>query len=221
MRRRLAALLLLPVLAGCGGIPFREPAPLRMEAVDPAEMIARSRSALPERFRTTSSIVLEVAGRSVSALGITEVDRPGGTFTAVALNPMGLKLFELTGAPDGTISGSVLEALSRRGNAAAAIGEDIRRIYFDLAPSPAARNWKRAHALVFRQPSGAGELEFVFAGEGPDLVEKNFYGDSGIVWQAAYYEYRDWNGKRMPRGIVYRSYLRGYRLIIKVKEVLA
>lgn len=221
MRSRLLVLLLPLLIAGCSGIPFREPSPLRMEGIDPAAVIARFRSALPERFRATSSVVVEVAGGSVSALGITEVDRPAGTFTAVALNPMGLKLFELTGSPDGTTSGSVLEALSRHGNAATAIGEDIRRIYFDLVPSPAARSWKRAHSLVFRQPSGGGELEYVFAGEGPDLVEKNFYGDDGIVWQAAYYEYGDRSGKRMPHGIVYRSYRHGYRLIIKMKEILA
>lgn len=221
MRSRLLALLLLLLIAGCSGIPFQEPASLRMESIDPAAVIVRLRSALPERFRATSSVVVEMAGRSVSALGITEVDRVAGTFTAVALNPMGLKLFELTGAPDGTISGSVLEAISQRGNAAAAIGEDIRRIYLDLVPSPVARSWKRARALVFRQPSGGGELEYVFAGEGPDLAEKNFYGDDGIVWQAAYYEYGDWNGKRMPHGIVYRSYRHGYRLIIRMKEILA
>lgn len=218
---RLLALAACFVLAGCSSIPFREAEPASMEGKSPAGVLERFREATPERFRTTSSVVVGVAGRSISALGITEVDRIAGTFTAVALNPLGVKIFELTGAPDGTVSGSVLEAISQNGKAAAAIGEDIRRIYFDLVPSPTARIWKRSRAFVFRQPSGIGELEYVFAGKGPDLVEKNFYADGSIVWQAAYYEYDDWNGKRVPGGIVYRSFRHGYRLTIRMKEIAA
>ena len=168
--KRLLAIIVLLAAAGCARVPFEEPARVNMEGADPAVLVARFREEQPVRFRTMSSVVFEFGGRSVAALGVTEVDLAGGTFTAVALNPMGVKLFELAGAADGTISGFLIDAVAQgRAGAAQAIGEDIRRVYFDLLPAAGAASERRRDGVIFRAAHGSGSLVHVFAGEGGRL----------------------------------------------------
>ena len=217
---RFLPLLVWIFLAGCSAVPFQETAPVSMEGVDPAALLARFRDAVPERFRTMSSVVFEFAGKRVAALGVTEVDLAAGTFTSVAMNPMGVKLFELSGAPDGATSGFLIEAVAQgRKGAAQAIGDDIRRVYFGLLPGPGAKPERSRDRISFRTKAGAGTLVHVFAGADGFLVEKDLIEDGETVWKVRYYEYRMDRGKAYPRGIVLDNVRRGYRLIIRVKEI--
>ncbi len=42
-----------------------------------------------------------------------------------------------------------------------------------------------------------------------------------MIWKVRYYEYRHEGGKEYPMGIVLDNFQHGYRLIVKVKEILA
>ncbi len=101
------------------------------------------------------------------------------------------------------------------------VGEDIRRIYFDLLPPPGdpvqpdAQVTKRRYEVVFRQ----GELEYVFAGTGGYLVQKSCYNGFRLLWRVSYYEYQEKDGKIYPRGIILDNRKYGYRLIADLKEI--
>jgi hypothetical protein len=218
--RPVLVFLLMLAAAGCGSMPFPETVLVPIGPGDPRNLERFQRS-MPERFQLLNTVVFEYNWRKFSGIGYVDIDTRNKLFKVVCLNPMGVKLFELSGDQNSTTSHYAIAAFARYGDIAAAVSNDIRRIYFDLAPSPEARIWKRKYRISFFQPCGPGDMEYVFAGAGGDLVEKNYYEDGGIVWQASYYEYREQNGKRFPQGIIFLHYRHGYRLIVKVKEIKA
>ncbi|OGW48324.1 MAG: hypothetical protein A2078_15440 [Nitrospirae bacterium GWC2_57_9] len=217
MRKTALFACLLLCSAACTSVPFRQ-AELVPLSEDPARVVERFRAATPESFHLLSSVVFEYNWQAFSGLSSIEIDRADAGFKVAGMTAMGVKLFELSGDREGITTRYSVAALSKYGDLAAAVGNDIRRIYFDLVPGPQATIWRRKKKLVFRQPSGTGFLEYVFAGAAGDLIEKNYYEDSGIVWRAAYYEYADQRGKRFPQGIVFIHYDYGYRLTVRHKE---
>ncbi len=209
------------VLASCSTAPFRDTVFVPLPQENPRAIVERFQQDIPEHLRVLNTAVFKVYGREFTSMGVVDIDSENRLFKVVCLNPMGVKLFELSGDREKTTTHYAIAVLAQRGDIAAAVGTDIRRIFFDLVPSPSSRIWKRKYRISFYQPFGSGNLEYVFAGKDGDLIEKNYYEDGGIVWQASYYEYQKWNGKRIPYGIVFVNYRYGYRLIVKVKEILA
>jgi outer membrane biogenesis lipoprotein LolB len=218
MKRSIVLFLLF--IAGCSTVPFQETKPVFVGSEDPRQVVERHQKGIPASFQLLTSVVFEYNSRKFSGIGTVRINRPEGVFRVAGMNPMGVKLFELSGDQQRVTSNYTIADFSRYGDIAAAVGNDIRRIYFDLVPGPEASIWKRKYKLIFRQPSGPGFLEFVFAGTGGDLIEKNYYEADGIVWKVSYYEYHDQDGMRWPQGIVLIHYQYGYRLIVRQKEFI-
>ena len=217
--RLVLGVLLAGVLAGCGmHVPFQETELVPFPHNDPQAVVEQFRANIPLSFQLLSTVVFEYNSRKISGIGSLEAVTTSGTFKLAAMNGMGVKLFELSGDRKSITTDYVIAALNRYGDITTAVGNDIRRIYFDLVPGPEATVWKRKNKLVFRQPSGQGFLEYIFAGEHGDLIEKNYYEDRGILWRVSYYEYHDENGKRLPHGVLFVHYDYGYRLTVRHKE---
>lgn len=219
MTRPVLLFMLMLVAAGCGSIPFQETVFVPFGSEDPRILVERFQQGTPASYRLLNTVVFEYNWRKFSGIGLVDIDARNKLFKIVCLNPMGVKLFELSGDQSRTTTHYAIAALATRGDVATAVGNDIRRIYFDPVPAPEARIWKGKYKISFRQPSGPGSLEYVFAGEGGYLIEKKYFEDGGLVWKASYYEYRDREGKCFPQGIVFLNYQFGYRLIVKVKEI--
>lgn len=213
-----AGMVLLLFAAGCSSVPFQPTELVPLEIGDPWTMVQRFQERMPQRYQLLNTVVFEYNFRRFSGIGTVHVDSVNGMFQAAGMNPMGVKLFELSGDRGSVTSRHAIEALAKYGDIATAVGNDIRRIYFDLVPGKDARVRKRTSKLVFRQPAGSGFLEYVFGGAGGELIEKKYYDENGIRWRAAYYEYRDQQGKRWPQGVVFTSYEFGYRLTVRNKE---
>ncbi len=220
MSRPAALLLAVLLLAGCAAAPFRETPPVCMAAVDPQQLLARSRQELPEHFQLLHSVVFDYRWRAFTAIGMVDVDRPARRFRLVCMNPMGVKLFELSGDAQATTAHFVMPALLEQGgDFAGTVGADIRRIYFDPLPAGETEVVRRRQAIIFRQPADGGTLEYVFAGAAGDLVEKRWLdADATPVWTVSYYEHRTVEGKRFPQGIVMVNHRHGYRLTVRPKE---
>lgn len=219
--KALVLMIVLLAAAGCSAPPFPPAEQVPLGDGDPRAVVERFRASMPEQFQVLSSIVFEFSWNKVSALGVIAVDRSQDTFTAVAMNPMGLKLFELSGAGGQVTRHFVFEAFAARGDASAAIGEDIRRIYFGLIPSADARVKHRGTRIIFRERAGAGVMERVFGGAGGYLIEKRYTENGVLVWRVSYHAYTAAGGKVFPQGMVFEHRRYGYRLIVTVKEVLA
>lgn len=219
MNRLLVVFLGALLLGGCTTVPFRETPPVAMDAVDPLRILEQYRETLPERFQLLTSVVFDYRWRSFAGIGMVEIDRTAQTFRIVCLNPLGVKLFELSGDADKTEPHFVMPQLMEQGgDFPTTVGSDLRRIYFNVVPALEASISRKKHAISFRQPVGSGSLEFDFVGADGELVEKRYYEDDDLIWRVSYYEYREEHGKRFPKGIIFANYRHGYRLTVRVKE---
>lgn len=219
MRGLIIALFWALCLAGCASVPFREVEPAPLKTVDSRQLLEEHRARLPDRFQLLNSVVFSRPMATFTAIGYLDVNRPENSFRVVCLNPLGVQLFELSGDGAGMTTHSVLPALMQFGDLPTAVGTDIRRMFFDLAPAADAQVWRWPRRISFWQASGPGRMQFVFAGATHDLVEKNYYEGGEAVWSVSYYEYLEDNAKRYPRGIVLENYRHGYTLTIRHKEL--
>ena len=220
MKKFLLLIIVFLAVNGCSTVPFRETERVPLANESPQVLVLRFRARMPDSFQLLNSIVFEYNSRTFAGIGYLAIDRRNSVFSVACLNPMGVKLFELSGDRNSVTDRYTIAALNRFGDITAVVGNDIRRIYFDLVPSTEARVSKGKNTVRFRQPAGGGHVEYVFAGADGDLIEKNYYDDDGIVWRASYYEYREQqDGKRSPLGIVFLHYNYGYRLTVRQKEL--
>lgn len=220
MKRLPAIFIFLICLTGCGGIPFQKTTYVPLDSVEPRALVEKFKNNSPENFRLINTIVFEYNWNKLSAIGYIEVDVSGKTFKVVCINPIGVKLFELSGDESKVDTVFAMEQFTKNNNFASTVGADISRVYFNLIPSHEAKIKKKKHQIKFIEPSGAGVVEYVFAGAEGYLVEKGYYEEDMLNWKVSYYEYQQKDGKIYPAGIILKNYKYGYTLTIKLKEVL-
>jgi hypothetical protein len=209
----------LLLTAGCEHVPFQETERVSFATADPRSVIAEFKASSPDTFQLLTSVVFEYSLKSFMGIGYIDINRQDSTFKVVCLNPLGVQLFELSGDRNAIVTHGVLPALMEYGDLPTAVGNDIRRVYFDLVPSGTARSAQSAHSISFSQPYGSGKMEYTFAGKGRELVEKAYYENELLVWRISYYEYREQNGKQYPQGIILINYKHGYQLTVRQKEL--
>jgi hypothetical protein len=219
MRKIIICVLMLVSAVGCSSLPLRRIDYVALDSVDPKQLLEEYSGALPERSQVINSVVFQYKWQSFSALGYTDVRRDSGSFAVSCMNPVGIKLFELSGDKESIKTNFVLKELLKKGDLPRVVGEDIRRIYFDIIPSDRAALERKQYRFVFTAPYGEGLMKHVFAGSGHVLVEKGYYEKGRCLWRVFYGQYRREAGKLYPAGIMLKNYRYGYNLIIRLKEV--
>ena len=207
------------LVTGCTHVPFQETRYVSIGSDDPKSVVEQFKTNTPESFQILNSVVFEYSWKSFMGIGYIDINRQNSVFKVVCLNPMGVQLFELSGDRNNIVTHNAMPALMEYGDLPTAVGNDIRKIYFDLLPSDGARIWKSKNKINFSQSYGSGIMEYEFAGQGRELVEKVYYENDEIVWRISYYEYRVQNGKHYPQGIILVNYKYGYQLTVRQKEL--
>ena len=174
---------------GCSSIPFKNIDYVALDNINPDNLRLEFKTLLAQKLEVINSIVFEYKWHSFSALGYTQLDLVNNTFQVSCMNPVGIKLFELTGDRNTINPNFVLKELLQRGDLPQAVGEDIRRIYFDMLPS------------------------------GQAIIEKHYYEKNRKIWSVFYYDYLMNNGRLYPAGLILKHHRFGYNLIIRLKEV--
>jgi hypothetical protein len=201
--------------AGCSTVPFRSLPRGPMAAEAPSGVLARFEGALPGSFRIVNSVVFQFHGFRFSSLGYVAVDSAARSFAIAGMNPAGVKLFEITGTNDQVTSRFMIEGFPHEAALAAAIGQAIREMYFDLVPPADADARPGRDALVFRT---AG-VEYIFGGADGNLVEKRFRRGWRCRRRIGFYDYRRQDGKLYPGEVVLFDRRYGYSLIVRLKEI--
>ena len=204
---------------GCSSIPFKNIDYVALDNVNPDNLREEFKTVLAQKLEVINSIVFEYKWHSFSALGYTQLDLVNNTFQVSCMNPVGIKLFELTGDRNTINPNFVLKELLQRGDLPQAVGEDIRRIYFDMLPSGQAIIEKEKYRIIFSQPSGTGQMKYIFAGSHHWLIEKHYYEKNRKIWSVFYYDYLMNKGRLYPAGLILKHHRFGYNLIIRLKEV--
>lgn len=219
MRQCIAGLLCILFMAGCSSIPFQKTQYVPLEYVEPLTAVEQFEKHSPREFQLLNTIIFQYNWIKFSGIGFIHVNTSERTYTVVCINHMGVTLFEITGNNNGVVSSFALEDFKKKGDFAAVVGEDIKRIFFDLIPSPEAKQTKEKSRIIFQQPFGAGFLDYVFAGPDVNLIKKSYYEDNVLIWTVFYYEYKQNNGKYYPQGIILKHHGYGYSLTVKLKEI--
>jgi len=217
--KRAIVILAVVFVCGCRSIPFKQTSYAPLDGVDPRQVSMHFAQRLPQRFEVINSTVFAYRHMKFSCLGPTRVDVLNKSISAVGLNHMGVKLFELSSNNELISSNYVLPELTKHGDFAKAVCEDIKRIYLDRVPPAESKVSLGKRKLIFRAPDKNGFLEYVFAGKDTVLVEKNHYVNGRKLWSVFYYEYIVKNGKLFPVGIILRNYGFNYYLVVRLKEI--
>ena len=97
MKKICMMLFMAFLVSGCVVVPFHETTLVSLDARDPRSLVDQFQKHMPESFHLLTSVVFEYNGRKFAAIGNLEVDIKDRTFKVACLNPMGVKLFEISG----------------------------------------------------------------------------------------------------------------------------
>ncbi len=208
------------LLCGCGSVPFKKTEYGLMRSITPEEILRKHAVLMPLDFKIINTVVFKFRTKKFLCLGYLSVDVNNRSFELAGMNAVGIKLIEIA-AKDGAVTvNNVIEEISKRGDIAKVLVEDIYRIYFDQSPLSDALLDIKEKEIVFNQDDGTGILKYVFGGRDHHLIEKTHYEGKKKIWSVSYYEYFKKNGKTYPQGIIFRNYKYKYKLIIDTKEII-
>jgi hypothetical protein len=213
MKRLSASLLILLVAAGC------------LRALHPAascpegDLLLAAGIWRPEgRLLLRQSALVTLGDRSLPLDGVLELDPSRGSARLVAIDPMGIKLFDITvrrdAAPEsrGTPPPGVAGAIP-------AVSESLRRIYL-LLPSGAASELRdEGDARVVRVVGESLRETWVFDGLTGRLRARVVKG-RGSDWEVSYGPPTFFGGVGVPGEIILHDRKAGYRLTIRSIEVM-
>ncbi len=219
-----AAVFACFLLGACYSPPFRKPELKPVSGVKPHEVSKRYSAKLAPSFETENTVIFRFFRNEIPALGYARVNRTTESYEIVCLSHTGAQLFHISGDKDG--NNHLVHAMPEfreYPGFADAVGNDIRRIYFDLVPDPSAEPEMRRNKIRFRQPKKDKTIEYVFGGRENMLLKKRARSDFRILWEVSFFEYFDAPDDvpeySFPGGVVLHNREHRYRLIIKTRNV--
>ncbi|MDX9710781.1 MAG: hypothetical protein RBT64_14650, partial [Trichloromonas sp.] len=134
LRQGIVGLCLALLLGGCATVPFDGPRLAPTRILTTTELLAADWRAAPGRWRIRQLGLFELRGLRLPMEGFLELDNDERRVRLVALEGLGLKLFDLTVTVDGVEVHHLLPDLAKDPRLAEAIATSVRRIF--LAPRP-------------------------------------------------------------------------------------
>ncbi len=183
------------------------------------EILIRHKTRTPQKFKVLNSIVFHYRRQKMTALGYTEINAENKAFSVAGLNPMGMKLFQLSGEKGEITTHHVIDQLAEFGDISEAVGIDVQRIYFNRVPS--SLHYKvYANRIEFFDRNENSEYRYIFAGKDPVLVEKSYYEGGEKIWEIIYSNYSLIEGYLYPQTIRFNHKQYRYQLRITMRELL-
>ncbi len=205
----------LALLAGCYSDAFTRPPLPVLDRPNARTVQADFAVMQADKFTSTDSVIIKAPFRDdLAVLGVVQVDRKAGTFEVVGMNQMGLELFHLTGDRNGTNIQSAIPPLMEQKLVLLSIGQDIYRMFFDLAP-PVDANFEVKSTIIRYE---AGDVIYEFGGKPIVLLDKHVQGFFGDKWHVRFYDYAEIAGHLYPRGIVMDNGHYHYQVVIKNRD---
>jgi len=220
MRRGLPVFVASLLFAGCATVPFKMDPQAAFQDTEPRIVVDEFEKSVGQSFELLESVVFSFFGKEFTSLGYLSINPDDQSYALSCMTPAGIKLFELKG------SGDQVEALfvpppmeKNRKQFAAAVGQDLRRIYFDCVPSSGAEVKEKKYRMVFKQKTADETVEYTFSGTRRLLTEKRFSKGWKTLSIVRYFDYKEFDGKLYPEGIILYNKTFHYRMVLRVKEV--
>ncbi len=171
----------------------------------------------PAIWHLRQSALLEVRGRKFPLQGLLRLDSERREARLVAMNELGLVMFDLQLDEQGQQLHRALPQLQQQANFVVGVADSLRRIFLPPVPLPDDRLQQRPATQRLWRPLAGGELGFIFDCSG-DLQEIRQLTDTDD-WRVAYRDYKNFADQRIPQQILYNDYRHGVRLTLWLTEV--
>ncbi len=199
----------LGALGACAGAPPRPPD-------QTAAAVARAWTEAAGAYRLRQSALFELRGTRLPLVGVLALRPTAGWARLVALDDLGVKLFDLEVTPAAVTEHFVLPTLARYPGFGAAVGASLRRLFLDPRPGPGdAPLAGQAHRTERRE--GDRRIRFTFGGPEDRWLATEVVGD-GEEWRATYGDYRPVGATWLPGTAVLEDRAAGYRLTLWLEE---
>ncbi len=211
-------LVLFSILTGCAHEPFSRGTLPVLVNPDPQAMRESVARSIPPQFISDDTVIIHAPFHDLAVLGVVRVDRIAGTFDLVGLNQLGVQLFAVGGDRRNSVVRFAIPPLDQHQDLLLSVANDVRRMYFDLAPPASAVAEPRRTFVRYNQRDQQGTLIFELGANPPVLLEKRQAGFFGTIWRVQYFDYVAAGGGLYPRGIVMDNSRYFYRIVVKNRD---
>ncbi|MGM0644178.1 MAG: DUF3261 domain-containing protein [Thermodesulfobacteriota bacterium] len=178
-------------------------------------------SNIAKEIEFVNSVRFSFRGESFAAVGPVRLNEEENSFSMAAVSPMGMTLFQIEVKNGELANSSMIPAFKRFKQAADAVAEDIRRIYFnrDVDTQKAVLKNEPGAVILEIRKDGMGKYEYRFSSTPLVLISKTYYEKGRKVWSAHYYNYTG-RGKRIfPLKTFLKHYRNKYALTVETKRI--
>lgn len=215
---RVCLLLLLLGLASC--VPATPPQQLPDNCQADAaaiQLLAGNWLNQPEIWRFRQVTLLEVGRKKIPLEGFLRLDLVRKEARLVAMNEMGVVLFDLLVTENDQHLHRAIPQLQQIAGFATGVAQSLRQIF--LQPQPKADDHMENRGNIQRlwRILPGGSLGFVYDCRG-ELRETRLVADTGD-WRIAYDQYKQFGESRLPEQIIMNDYRHGIKLSLWIREV--
>ena len=218
MQRFLNLIWLLVLLGACAPTapPLQLPGDCRADLTG-EQLLARHWLLKPDVWRLRQAALLEIGTTKIPLEGFLRLDLQHREARLLAMNELGMVLFDLQVTADGEQLQRALPQLQQVKGLAKGVAQSLRQIFFRPQPQPDDLLQNRGSSqLLWRAVSG-GRLEFLFDCRG-DLRETRLQAESGD-WRVVYNQYREYGSARLPEQMVLNDFQHRVKLSLWLQEV--
>ncbi|MCK5913416.1 MAG: DUF3261 domain-containing protein, partial [Desulfuromusa sp.] len=149
--------------------------------------------------------------------GFLRLDLNRGEARLVAMNEMGLILFDLLVTAEDQELKRAIPQLQQVKGLAIGVAQNLRQIFLQPQPKIGDQLKKGGNTQQLWRGLPGGSLGFTYDCQG-DLRTTRFKADAGN-WRVAYDDYRQFGSSRLPEQIIMNDYRHGVKLSLWIREV--
>lgn len=204
------------LLCSCASHPFERHQPQPLPVLTASQLVDSWWLAPGHRYLCRHSGLLEVFMRKVALEGVVKIDTTKHTARLVAMDTMGVKLFDLLVTNHDHQLNYLLPVLEEHPKLPKMVAQSLRAIF--LQPNPSVQDQLVQHqrrSLLISADSAGDSFEFIGM---PVRLHRKVVDSKSASWSVEYNQYRYQNGLWAPTGIVLDDDS-GFRLTLWIQEI--
>ena len=186
-------------------------------ALTAEQLVSRHWLAQSGIWRLRQGAVLEVGPKKMPLEGFLRLDLKKKEARLLAMNELGVVLFDLEVTADGEQLHRAIPQLQQVKGLAQGVAKSLRQIFLLPQPQTQDRLENRGNSQRLWRPLTGGQLGFVFDCQG-DLRETREDAERGD-WRVIYDQYQPFGDFYVPMQIVMNDYRHGVKLSLWIGEV--
>jgi hypothetical protein len=209
--------LLLPLQFACA--PLERPAELApcTSYLSQQQLLAGNWLQQAAVWQLRQSALLEFGAKKIPLEGLLQLDTAQRKARLIAMNEMGLVMFDLELDEQGQQLHRALPQLQQQPGFAIGVATSLRQIFFQPSPQSSDHQQQRQTSQRLWRLLPGGSLGFNYSCDG-ELQETRQVADAGN-WRVRYRDYQSFAGQRIPQQIVFNDYRHRVKLSLWLREV--